>query len=1828
MYLGLLLTAVSGMEYIDRRKQQIQRAIQQERDQQDWNEVHEQLLAVQKKSLAVSDPDDTGEKEVDAVAVKVSDSQSIEIHGTGGTTESMNTPEKPGDSMLEFHHREIKNLLKKGLFGNPSAKNAILAWEYMQSEMTDAKRQAYALRYAKTFIKVTENLPASYLDKDSSGFQSGVLNHGPEHDELLLLLRDKATWADPGLTKLVLSMVFQAFDKPGGFTGNTPMPESRIATADELLALNTIEPQLLLDNIKSGVYDESNDLLFAAAQKVWSAIGEQKLIADPADAKVLALITAICSPQNQVKETLNDLLAIKYAENQGNGAIRPVLEEMHVTIHGYQPPESKGPYKEYSLGKLIAGSLRTLRQSKERKGVKLAYFGMKNTASVKGFSLDALQESTGGTLAGVQFGREGETNTALLDFDADFKNGIANVDAITLPFQAINYLSDSFTFKADTGYFNTVHAHFEWPEETKEEELQGLGKVEIAIGDMLMNNLRVIFEDETYGISKLAMTGLKATIYQPLGKLNSLSQLQEKFIDVFYDISQFVTYALQLSVNRFSPDTGPDAKKSLSEVLARTMYEGLAFEMTFTSFDIENLLIIDNDFPAGKTVYPVDASQGFMKKIHLGQTSLSINSKSPDPEIENYKIKQKALEENRELTDAERDTIRINKEKAAELHVQREAISKKKAKLKELLLKNEEKGETGKRNDEIKKLQDDIAKASKPEFHLTFETSGLSLDNPDMMNKIIAGQASSLADNSTINTLPGEKGTSIGKTKFETDFTGDGLTNTSLFITDLVIPDMSMSAIHYISEDKLTTLYGDGTHLSDIKASFNVYFKDPVADNPDVLIDHIDIVNIKIGEASVTSLRFGKDTPGKEVQDPHTLQNLVVPAGERIVINDLFMQGWKIAWDDQNKMSNSMMNEKSMRDAGITSSKIEAGNLLVPKGTQFTQEDMAKDGSTIIASTLDNVSFKTIKFAAARNPDSKAMDKIDYTYSYDDAEGVIRLKQTGIDKKGKPTDLGGDLNVGGTKLSNGLYYKESEEADVISFSLNKINLENFHYISDKFNLHANKPTVFNEVGLNTLVTYTLDKDNKRTGVKSVMLKGFTIENIRSEDLDIYSFTKKNDWTKVVVPGLKESGLNKISVSGLGYDFEEKKALYSSSTDIKVGLNDTLPALFVPKLQTIFGNKFAADYSTLKVGTIHLHQGGDSNMAALDVEGIELADMVMTKLNVTAGNATITSSGRPAHLKGIRAKISVEFDPGFTSKTKTIVIKSLDADWLEVYGLKMTKPGKAPDGKEIIIDTKPEQKSTIKDISLQNFKIVSDESGKSRIDYNDATGTTGLVNIPTLGISIAETLSSSAGLTAESMMFTGKEGGAFKLDITKPKVGLNDSQFFVVDDDVKQTGDLKHNSDFTGKEIFTSDSISLEMDAAGNPTYKFVNPTLKEFRIFYQNNTYDINAKVIGTMAAKEKKVDFGNGEVDAWVISSDAPIEFTDLNVTLGQSPQPQTKEGTTELPFLNTASGTITVDLGPTIQGTPIPILNGGVSTDDLGSSMGHLLEDAITTELIWQQNALDFFNWMDMWAAQSTQPWHNPLFEGLNDDEPDSITFFGNWVETQLNNVQFIQMNNGGVGITVGHLMEAPDAMQIANGTFNNAGGVQTLQVSQLLEYQLNKMPDIPVVSPHLPANWNPANMTMEQLFLTLKTDPFFQDFTHPYVAALAGTNPPNGDRVGAAIASWVKMHATNWITDNLSYSVDMDDIDLGQIEGVDVTDKSQSVSANVTGTKDHAEVGLITIPGFSYLKKRDNGKYMKVNTTGITLDKTILDIQKTQKDVTNKRIIASGVIISIEK
>lgn len=96
------------MEYIDRKKQQ-QSRIQRQREQEHWEEAHNQLIEVQqkervqKKSLEISQPGDSDEKEADEVARKVINGQSAEVHGGGGSVNRKG--EGSTEATPEFHSK-------------------------------------------------------------------------------------------------------------------------------------------------------------------------------------------------------------------------------------------------------------------------------------------------------------------------------------------------------------------------------------------------------------------------------------------------------------------------------------------------------------------------------------------------------------------------------------------------------------------------------------------------------------------------------------------------------------------------------------------------------------------------------------------------------------------------------------------------------------------------------------------------------------------------------------------------------------------------------------------------------------------------------------------------------------------------------------------------------------------------------------------------------------------------------------------------------------------------------------------------------------------------------------------------------------------------------------------------------------------------------------------------------------------------------------------------------------------------------------------------------------------------------------------------------------------------------------------------------------------------------------------------------------------------------------------------------------------------------------------------------------------------------------------
>ncbi|HET6989691.1 MAG TPA: DUF4157 domain-containing protein, partial [Bacteroidia bacterium] len=162
-----------SMEYIDRRKQQIQRAVREERDQEHWNEVHNQLLAIQKKSIEVSNPNDADEKEADEVARKVMDGQSAEIHGTGG---SIN---RSGEGIAEVtpeFQSKLENTSGSGQSLNDSTRSE------MESKM-GADFSSVKIHSGSEAHDMSESINAKAFTHGQDVYFNN--SHSPENKELL-----------------------------------------------------------------------------------------------------------------------------------------------------------------------------------------------------------------------------------------------------------------------------------------------------------------------------------------------------------------------------------------------------------------------------------------------------------------------------------------------------------------------------------------------------------------------------------------------------------------------------------------------------------------------------------------------------------------------------------------------------------------------------------------------------------------------------------------------------------------------------------------------------------------------------------------------------------------------------------------------------------------------------------------------------------------------------------------------------------------------------------------------------------------------------------------------------------------------------------------------------------------------------------------------------------------------------------------------------------------------------------------------------------------------------------------------------------------------------------------------------------------------------------------------------------------------------------------------------------------------------------------------------------------------------------------------------------
>lgn len=494
--------------------------------------------------------------------------------------------------------------------------------------------------------------------------------------------------------------------------------------------------------------------------------------------------------------------------------------------------------------------------------------GRKNYPKLKGFSLAQLEDAMGGTSMGIDFTYE--TNKAKgsaqgkLDFEADYKEGTAEVLAQELPFAGINYQGDTYTFRSGKGSFDGLVLNLKWntKEKTKEtEKTEETGKICLYMAELEINNLRMIMDEETYGIGQLKISGLELELSQNLGpakELENTLNLLGRITTVLTDISSLLTFGLVQSMYRFS---GPDNKEGLKErdddrkefgeLLVGQFFEDLDLKISFNNLTLQNFIYLDKDLTKDDEDELTNKEKPeveVMESITTGRTEIDLRSingpENPEKKQELYQLKKELLEaKNKKETYQEKYEKHFFKgnDKKAEKYRKKlegsndEDYQKKRTKYKRKLRRHLRKGHHKralKLEEKIKALrgveniiteQENKIRERHPDptFELVADVNDFSTSKGDMLNKI----GGSLLDDYTGSTS-GLGDAQASSFTYRTEFHQQGISNTSVALKDLVIPELSLNCLYYEDKNGDLVLSADKTVLKNTKASLDVFFKD------------------------------------------------------------------------------------------------------------------------------------------------------------------------------------------------------------------------------------------------------------------------------------------------------------------------------------------------------------------------------------------------------------------------------------------------------------------------------------------------------------------------------------------------------------------------------------------------------------------------------------------------------------------------------------------------------------------------------------------------------------------------------------------------------------------------------------------------------------------------------------------------------------------------------------------------------------------------------------------------------------------------------------------
>jgi hypothetical protein len=543
--------------------------------------LEEQVL-IASQNANTNTPGNNGTKEnTVATASSETGTSAIATEKTG-TTVPDNGSKRNGTEPLEIDEQILEDL--KGLLhGKVTADEAIEAYKIVD-KLSPKQRELLNKEHPHLMSTMLDELPASFRDERTTGFTKGIDNNKKDgkasgQQKMLDLLKEESTWKDLQLLEMVLSILAQNDDTHA-------------------------EAKLVIYQLPFEV--EDNNIMEILDRYHYNTFGKEE-------------------------ETIDN------EEEAGDGKyINKWL------FH-------KGEILDDDIGK--------------RKHMAFHYLGLrKKNSRVEGLKLDEFQEAGGGTLGGMKFAdhevqeTSGSDNQSLvswlgdkgvkaedlpfdnpdklkpgeISYQGDLENGNAHIIAASLPFERIDYIAGDLSVRGKDGAIRNLYMEASWKKPKKEDVDSGTTAIDLKIllREFEINQLRVILEEETYGMGRLFMNDVEVTIHtaMPSVSFKTGGNLIDALTGILSSIGSLSSNIALLAINRFggTQDEKDDAKNSLARNLGSGFFENLDVRLSFGRLQISNL---------------VSTEMGHIGEISASNSEIGIKSNNKGEETnENEKL--------------------------------------------------------------------------------------------------------------------------------------------------------------------------------------------------------------------------------------------------------------------------------------------------------------------------------------------------------------------------------------------------------------------------------------------------------------------------------------------------------------------------------------------------------------------------------------------------------------------------------------------------------------------------------------------------------------------------------------------------------------------------------------------------------------------------------------------------------------------------------------------------------------------------------------------------------------------------------------------------------------------------------------------------------------------------------------------------------------------------------------------------------------------------------------------------------------------------------------